>query len=107
MKKLAISLLTAAMFCLNLQAWGSLGHQTVIAVAQRHLTEKTKANIAKYFDYDLKKDATWMDAHRKDVPIAYTTAWHVYNVDENHNYDPNPRLAKGDAIHALQVVGRT
>ena len=104
MKKLAISLLTAAMFCLNLQAWGSLGHQTVIAVAQRHLTEKTKANIAKYFDYDLKKDATWMDAHRKDAPIAYTTSWHVYNVDENHNYDPNPRLAKGDAIHALQVV---
>lgn len=104
MKKAVLSLLLVSVLCLNLSAWGGLGHRTVIAVAQRHLTEKTKANIAKYFDYDLKKDAVWMDHHRRDEPIAYTTAWHVYNVDEQHRYDPNPRLAKGDAIHALQIV---
>ena len=104
MKKLIISALMAVVLCFNLQAWGSLGHRTVIAVAQRHLTEKTKANIAKYMDYDLKKDAVWMDKHRKDEPIAYTTAWHVYNVDENHNYDPNPRQDKGDAIYALTLA---
>lgn len=104
MKKVLITLLLAASVCVNLQAWGSLGHKTVIAVAQRHLTEKTKANIAKYFDYDLKKDAVWMDQHRHDKPIEYTTSWHVYNVDENHRYDPNPRLYKGDCIHAIQVA---
>ena len=104
MKKLIISALMAVVLCFNLQAWGSLGHRTVIAVAQRHLTEKTKANIAKYMDYDLKKDAVWMDKHRKDEPIAYTTAWHVYNVDVNHNYDPNPRQDKGDAIYALNLA---
>ncbi len=104
MKKLILSALMAAVLCLNLQAWGSLGHKTVIAVAQRHLTATTKANIARYFDYDLKRDATWMDSHRRDEDIAYTTAWHVYNVDENHNYDPNPRLDKGDAIFALQIA---
>ena len=53
--------------------WGTIGHKVVIAIAQRHLTEKTKANIAKYIDYDLKKDAVWMDKHRNDEPIAYTT----------------------------------
>ena len=104
MKKIIISLLLASTVCLNLNAWGGLGHKTVIAIAQRHLTAKTKANIAQYFDYDLKKDATWMDSHRRDKPIAYTTAWHVFNVDENHRYDPNPRLSKGDCIHALQIV---
>lgn len=104
MKKILVSVLLCAVLCINLQAWGPLGHKTVIAVAQRHLTEKTKANIAAYFDYDLKQDAVWMDQHRRDKPIAYTTAWHVYNVDENHNYDPNPRLDKGDAVMAIQVA---
>ena len=104
MKKVLISLLLASVVCINLQAWGALGHKTVIAVAQRHLTEKTKANLAQYFDYDLKEDAVWMDKHRRDEPIAFTTAWHVYNIDENHNYDPNPRLTKGDAIYAIQLA---
>ncbi len=97
----AVALLFAAQSAL---AWGGLGHRVVVGVAQRHLTEKTKANIAKYFDYDLKKDAVWMDHHRKDEPIAYTTSWHVYNVDADHNYDPNPRLYKGDVLHALHIA---
>ncbi|MBO7603652.1 MAG: S1/P1 nuclease [Bacteroidales bacterium] len=104
MKKLFLVLLLSVCATLAAEAWAGLGHKTVIAVAQRHLTSKTQENIARYFDYDLKQDATWMDAHRRDDDIGYTTAWHVYSVDGNHNYDPNPRLAKGDAIHALQVV---
>lgn len=104
MKKILVSILFATVFCISLSAWRNFGHQTVIAVAQRHLTEKTKANIARYMDYDLKEDATWMDIHRRDKEIAYTTAWHVYNVDGQHRYDPNPRLKTGDAIHALEIV---
>ena len=45
-----------------------------------------------------------MDEHRNDKPIAYTTAWHVYNVDEQGVYDPNPRLYKGDCIHAIKIA---
>lgn len=85
-------------------AWGRYGHQIVVALAQRHISETTKCNIAQYFDYNLQQDATWMDAHRNDAPIAYTTSWHVYNVNENHEYDPNPRLHKGDAVYALQIA---
>ncbi|MBO6170109.1 MAG: S1/P1 nuclease [Bacteroidales bacterium] len=99
-------IITVLCLCASISAaaWGRLGHKAVIAVAQRHLTSKTEENIAKYFDYNIQEDAVWMDVHRKDSAIAYTTAWHVYNVDENHNYDPNPRLHKGDAIHALQIA---
>lgn len=83
-------------------AWGKHGHQIVIAVAQRHLSENAKRNISAYFDYNLQKDAVWMDTHRNDAPIAYTTAWHVYNVDANHRYDPSPRAHKGDCIKAVR-----
>ena len=81
-----------------------MGHEIVIAVAQRHLTERTKANIAKYIGYDLKKDAVWMDEHRRDEPIAYTTHYHVFACDKSLRYDPNYRLAEGgDVVYALAL----
>ena len=85
-------------------AWGKFGHEIVIEVAKRHITEKTKANIAKYMPYNITDDAIYMDIHRDDKEIGYTTAWHVYNVDEKYEYDMNPRLYKGDAILAMKVV---
>ena len=88
----------------NALAWSILGHEVVIAVAQRHLTERTKANIAKYMNYDPKKDAVWMDKHRWDKEIAYTTHYHVYACDTEGRYDPNPRLDKGgDVVFALNL----
>lgn len=103
-KVLLLTLAITIIWQQSANAWGRLGHEVVIKVAERHLTEKAKRNIAKYMNYDLKTDAVWMDHHRRDKEIAYTSAWHVYNVDENHNYDPNPRLNKGDAITALCVA---
>ena len=34
-------------------AWGKLGHDVIVEVAKRHLTENTKRNIAKYMPYDI------------------------------------------------------
>lgn len=96
--------LCALAICTTAFAWGRLGHEIVIAVAQRHLTERAKANIAKYINYDLKKDAVWMDEHRRDEPIAYTTHYHVFACDKNLRYDPNYRLAEGgDVVYALAL----
>ncbi len=104
MRKL-IFVLCAVVMCANsAMGWGRLGHAAIVGVAQRHLTEKAKANIAKYIDYDLKKDAVWMDEHRRDEGIAYTSSWHTYSTFENHEYDPNPRLYKGDCVLALNVA---
>ena len=103
MKRLLLTLCALAL-CTTAFAWGRLGHEIVIAVAQRHLTERAKANIAKYIDYDLKKDAVWMDEHRRDEPIAYTTHYHVFACDKNLRYDPNYRLAEGgDVVYALAL----
>jgi len=103
-KTLLLAFAALAILPQNLRAWGRLGHETVIKVAERHLTEKAKANIAKYMPYDLKTDAVWMDHHRLDKPIAYTTSWHVYNVSADHRYDPNPRLSKGDVLTAMRTA---
>ena len=91
-------------FTHNALAWGKLGHEVIIEVAKRHITARTKQNIAKYLPYDITNDAVYMDIHRNDEEIGYTTAWHVYNTDERHEYDMNPRLSKGDAILAMKIV---
>lgn len=104
-KLLFVLLLLAASVGKSL-AWSGLGHQVSVAVAQRHLTEKTKANIAKYIAYDLKEDASWMERHRRDEEIAFTTYWHSVAIDKNLKYDPNLRntmLGNGDAVRAFRV----
>ncbi len=104
MKKL-LTLIALITISLQASAWSKFGHEIVVEVAKRHLTERTKANLAKYLPYDITLDAVWMDDHRKDDVIAYTTAWHVYELDDNLEYNINPRLKKGgDAIHALKVA---
>ena len=103
-KKLLIFALAALVFQQSAMAWGRVGHEVVIEVAKHHLTDRAKANIAKYMAYDMTKDAVWMDHHRRDKEISYTSAWHVYNVDASHRYDPNPRLKKGDVVLALRTA---
>ncbi len=103
MKK-AVLFVAFAAIAANAMAWGRIGHEVIIKVAERHLTAKTKANIARYMPYDLKTDAVWMDVHRNDAPIAYTSPWHTYRVRGNNEYDPNPRLVKGDVVKGIMVA---
>ena len=57
-------------------AWGGVGHEVVVEIAKRHLTEKARANIAGYIPYDLTEDAIWMDKHRKDPELEYAYHFH-------------------------------
>lgn len=102
-KSILLLLLLTIAGIYNAGAWGALGHDIIVEIAKRHLTEKAKANIAKYMPYDITTESSWMDYHRHDKGIEYTTSWHVYNVDEKYEYDMNPRLYKGDAILAMKV----
>jgi hypothetical protein len=107
MKKLIPVIIFIFMSFDSLFAWGILGHEVIVAVAQRHLTPTAKKNIGKYIAYDLKEDASWMDYHRNDKPISYTTHWHACFFDSEFNYSPLMHPAKaryGDVGRALQVV---
>lgn len=103
MKRMMVLALAIFSFVLPSGAWGNFGHRTVIQVAERHLKKAAKENLARYFDYDIVEDASWMDRHRKDPGIDYTDAWHVCYTDSNGVYDPMPKAAKGDCVRALQL----
>ena len=106
MRRALIILLTLLLCYQSAWAWGKLGHEVVIEVAKRHLTPRTKANIAKYMPYDITSEALWMDKHRRDEGLEYTSHWHGADYDtSNMRYLPTTRLAKGgDVIRALRVA---
>ena len=106
MKRLII--LAVAILCgvQTLSAWGTLGHDVVVEIAKRHLTEQSKTNIAKYLPYDIKKDARWMDQNRKGSPWPYSNDWHSYYYDAEFRHDPNMKIRYGDTMRALDLAER-
>ena len=45
----AIAVFALLTFTHNAFAWGEFGHKAIVEIAKRHMTEKAKQNIAKYF----------------------------------------------------------
>lgn len=83
-------------------SWGGKGHEIVVAVAERHLTENAKKNIAELIPYDLIQDASYMDKHRGDPDLAYAYNFHEQCIDlETLEYDPNAHVECGDLMRAL------
>ena len=87
-------------------AWAGLGNRTVVEIAKRHITEKTKENLAKYIPYDITKDATWMDKNRLKSPWPYSNDWHSYFYDSKFRHVPNRKIAHGDTMRALDLAER-
>ena len=109
MKGFFIGVLLLAFFGVNsAMAWAGLGHRTVVEIAKRHLTEKTKENVAKYLPYDIAKDATWMDKNRLKSPWPYSNDWHSYYYDSKLRHEPNApkKIAHGDTMRALDLAER-
>ena len=106
MKKTVILLLMTAILSFQAEAWNGRGHQTIVALAERHLTKKARQNIDKFMPYELKKEASWMDRHRRDKEYTFTGKWHSYEVNEKLDFIHNPdkRAKTGNAIYALMLA---
>ena len=107
MRRLFTALFFTVTATFSAVAWGNLGHRTVVEIAKRHLTDKTKENLAKYMPYDITKDANYMDRIRgKKSPYRFTNSWHSYYYDSKLRYEPNhPRkIQNGDTMRALDLA---
>lgn len=105
MKRFVFAIISAMLLVpVSSYGWGKFGHEIVIAISQRHLSDKAKKNISKIMDYDMKIDAGWMDTHRKDKVIKHTTNYHMYNVLSDFTYDPNSTIRKGDSMTGILLA---
>ena len=111
MKKLALFMLSLAMLC-NVQAlfgWGATGHDVVAAIAEKHLTDKTKAELGKILDgRSIIYYSSWMDGLQNSPYWKYgynqTKTWHYANVDEGYTYQTMTKNEKGDVVTGLTMM---
>ena len=67
MKKIIFTLLALLAAYSQAGAWGYHGHAAIAMIAERHLTDKAKANIEKCIDgHSIVYYASWLDNHRKE-----------------------------------------
>ena len=103
-KTFIITLILATMGVANGFSWGQKGHDTVCAIAQRHLTKKAQEQINDLLDgRSIVYWANWLDNASNTVDYAYTKTWHYKNIDAADTYEEAPLLETGDIVRAIDA----
>lgn len=75
MKKIIAVLFALAMVTSEAYAFKALGHQTIAALAQRHLTEQAKGEVQAILKSDMYKHSMWLFTLRSRTDLAYVQEW--------------------------------
>lgn len=88
-------------------AWGKTGHRVVAAIAERHLTTRTKRGIARILGTETIIEASNWPDHMRSDPGAFwqKTAgpWHYVTVPPDKTYAEVGAPPEGDALTALRA----
>lgn len=68
----------------SVMAWNNIGHATIAALAERHLTDQAKEQSRKYLKHTLPYYASWMDYWRNCPGFEHTSSWHAFPVDADN-----------------------
>lgn len=111
MKKFLFSALSLVMMLNSLSgfAWGPMGHDVVAAIAENHLTDKTKAKLNELLDgRSIVYYSSWMDNIQNspywENGYNQTKTWHYANVDKGETYQTMKKNEKGDVVVALTTL---
>ena len=84
--------------------WGKTGHRITGEVAEAHLTEKAKIEIAKILsDPSLANASTWADEMRPNPDFQKYSTWHYANMPLDKRYSEHPQSKKGDIVQAIKL----
>ena len=113
MKKFATALMCATLLMSSFSAfgWGPKGHDVVAAIAEKHLTKKTKKALNELLDgKSIVYYSSWMDniQNSPDWEKGYnkTKTWHYGNVDKGYTYETMPKNPDGDVVTGLEFLTR-
>jgi len=83
--------------------WGDNGHRIVGEIAERHLSERARREIAVILDGDgLAEASTWPDDIRSDPAWVHAAPWHWMSIDDGETLATTARSADGDVLEAMQ-----
>lgn len=101
MKKIIISAILP-LCAMSAMGWSQKGHDTTVAIAERHLTPTTKHAVDSIFEgRSLVYYANWLDNASHTPEYNYSQTWHYKNIDAGETFDSAPRIPEGDIVRAL------
>ena len=102
MNKYTIHAVFLSLISLNAFGWGQKGHDTVAALAEKHLTPTAAAVVDSLLDgRSPVYYANWLDNASHTPEYAYSKTWHYKNIDANETFETAHRNKKGDIVTAL------
>lgn len=111
MKKFLFSVLSLVLMLnsATLFGWGPKGHDVVAAIAEKHLSEETKAILNEILDgHSIVYYSSWMDSIQNspewESKYSHTKTWHYANVDKGETYQTMKKNEKGDVVTALTTI---
>ncbi|MCM1377331.1 MAG: S1/P1 nuclease [Clostridium sp.] len=82
--------------------WGQKGHDTVVAIAENHFTDATRAAIDSLLDGKSPVYyANWLDNASHTPEYAYSKTWHYKNIDADKTYENAPNIKEGNIVQAI------
>jgi hypothetical protein len=83
--------------------WGATGHRATAAIAEEHLSKKTKKAIEALLDGEtLVSISTYADDIKSDNAFRKYSAWHYVNIPFEDTYETIVPSEKGDIISAIE-----
>ena len=111
MKRITTALVCVLMFVSSISAfgWGPKGHDVVAAIAEKHLTRKTKKALAELLDgKSIVYYSSWMDNIQNspywENGYNKTKTWHYANVDKGLTYETMKKNENGDVVTGLEFL---
>lgn len=105
MKKGIVCLIVFLSAVCQCAGWGPTGHRVTGLVAEKHLTKKARAALAKVLNgQTLPMASTWMDEIRSDSTFDYMADWHWVTVPSGQTYAETVKNPNGDLIQTLERV---
>ncbi len=103
MKRFTVTSILVTLIASIAMAWGSKGHDTVAAIAERHLTPAAKAALDSLLEgRSIVYWANWLDNASHTPEYAYTKTWHYKNVDAGERYEEAQANPAGDVVTAIK-----
>lgn len=98
-----ITLILCLFTTLHVFGWGIIGHRTVGAVAEKHLTKKARKKIKAILGNEsLATVSNWMDDIKSDDAYDHTHDWHWVTIPAGQTYEQTEKNPHGDVISTIE-----
>lgn len=99
MKRVLVVAIAFIMVAGSASAFAPFGHRTVVALADKYLTDKAKSEVQTILASDMIKHSNWLNLLRKKEGMEHTKDWHLFVLDANGK---STTTAENDGVVQLE-----